>query len=254
MADAPSRTVSFGEKSRSKPHRFSWAGMQRNREERRQRRMPCFHDEGWATSHLLLSALYGLVLSSMCPWDVGPTANERGGIQTHICQMPKLKSYHATRNALCVIRKQEEAAKDPREPSCPCSLLNFMHKPSLSPTSPSTLGRHYSGQPPPWPWLGCTGCHDPDVVRGPRSFFDLCLLVLDFVLYSSFWERVYCPFSPVFWPLWEVRWINMKLHTGGCVDFLHKYRSCPVLGWVQCQHQDITTMRLKCLTVFSKVK
>lgn len=96
MGDAPSRTVSFGKKSRSKPHRFSWAGMQRNREERRRRRMPCFHDEGWATSHPLLSALYGLVLSSMCPWDVGPTANERGGIQTHICQMPKLKSYHAT--------------------------------------------------------------------------------------------------------------------------------------------------------------
>lgn len=62
------------------------------------------------------------------------------------------------------------------------------------------------------------------------------------------------PFSPVFWPLWEVRWINMKLHTGGYVDFLHEYRPCPVLGWVQCQHQDTITMRLKCLTVFSKVK
>lgn len=162
-------------------------------------------------------------------------ANERGGIQTHICQMPKLKSYHATTEMPSVLlgSKKKQSSKDPREPSCPCSLLNFMHKPSLPRQAPQT-GQTTSG--PTDPWLGCTGCHDPDVVRGPRSFFDLCLLVLDFVLYSSFWERVYCPFSPVFWPLREVRWINMKLHTGGCVDFLHKYRPCPVLGWVQCQH------------------
>lgn len=56
--------------------------------------MPRFHDEGWTTSHPLLSALYDLISSSMCPWDVGPTANERGGVQTHISDA-KAEAYDA---------------------------------------------------------------------------------------------------------------------------------------------------------------
>ena len=144
------------------------------------------------------------------------------------------------RNVLCIIRKKEEAVKDPRDPSCSCSFLSFMHKPCLSPTSHTHWEDVAPGQPTPWPWLGCTGCCDPDMVRGPRGFFDLCLLVLDFVSQSSLWERAYCPqaripFLPVFWPLREMRWINMKLYIKGSVDFLHQCRPSPVLGWVQCQ-------------------
>lgn len=51
------------------------------------------------------------------------------------------------------------------------------------------------GQPTPGPWVKCTGCCDPDMVRGPRGLFDLYLLVLDFVSQSSFWERFIVP-----WP------------------------------------------------------
>lgn len=67
-----------------------------------------------------------------------------------------------------------------------------MPKPSLSSISHSTLGRR-------GPWsihsmaLGTMYCCDPDTVRGPRGLFDFCLLVVDFVSQSSFWERFIVP-------------------------------------------------------------
>lgn len=116
----------------------------------------------------------------MLHWGSAPSSDARGQQVTEQVSKPRSFSLQSPsllcngRKALCIIRNKGEAESK----TLLLPALSYFLGPNLRCLLQTTA--HWTdmatGQPTPGPWVKCTGCCDPDMVRGPgASLISICL-------------------------------------------------------------------------------